>query len=370
MITALRARLGAKLVLAQLLVILAGSATLGLVAMVVGPDLFHAHVRDALGVVPDRVSTHLDQAFADAMLISLGIATAAATVTAVGVSAFLAVRMLRPITSMATAAGKISEGHYDARVPVAGTDELALLGRSFNEMARSLDEAEERRRRLISDVAHEFRTPLATVQGYLEAMRDEALPRSDENFALLIRETGRLGRLIDDLSTVSMAEERRLDLRTEPVAAQSLLTHGAQASALAFAEKGVALTVRPPEDRTEVVADAERMDEVLRNLLDNALRHTPAGGSVEMGTDNHGDEVRLWVRDSGQGIAPGDLSRVFERFYRVDRSRARASGGSGIGLTIARAIVEAHGGRLWAESAGRGMGSRFVIALPYARRSP
>jgi len=349
-----------------LLVILAGSVTLALVALLVAPTLFDTHVREALGVVPQAVADHLDQAFMDAMLVALGIATAAAALTAIAASGFLAVRMLRPIRAMAAGARRITAGHYEVRVPEAGQDELAVLGRAFNEMATSLETAERRRRELISDVAHEFRTPLATVGGYVEAMADGTLPRSDENLDVLRQETHRMARLLDDLSKVSMAEERQLDLRFAVREANGLIARAAQAVSLAYAGKGVTLDVHEGPEAAPVLVDADRIAEVLGNLLANALRHTPPGGRVEIGARPRGDDVEIWVEDSGEGIAPQDLERVFERFYRVDRARSRASGGSGIGLSIARAIVTAHGGRLWAESSGMGMGARLTVALPPA----
>ena len=370
MIDALRRSLAAKLVVAQLLVIVAGSVTLAIVALLVAPGLFHTHVREALGVVPETVNDHLDRAFMDSILVALGIATAAAALTAIAASGFLAVRMLRPIRAMAAGAERIAAGHYEVRVPEAGQDELAVLGRAFNGMATSLQTAERRRRELVSDVAHEFRTPLATVQGYVEAMADGTLPRSDENLAVLTQETHRMARLLEDLSKVSMAEERQLDLRLGVMDANGLIARAAQAVSLAYAEKGVTLEVREGLESPAVLVDADRIAEVLGNLLANALRHTPQGGSVEVGTRTRSGDVQIWVQDSGEGLAPEDLERVFERFYRVDRARSRASGGSGIGLTIARAIVAAHGGRLWAESAGGGRGARFTIALPPATGPP
>jgi two-component system, OmpR family, sensor histidine kinase BaeS len=367
-IRGLRRSLAAKLVAAQLLVILAGSATLLLVALLVAPGLFHSHVRDALGIVPDAVNDHLDRAFADAMLVALGIATGAAVLTAIAVSGFLAVRMLRPIRAMAEGAKGITAGHYEARVPEAGTDELAVLGKAFNEMAASLQTAERRRQELVSDVAHEFRTPLATLEGYVEAMTDGTLPRSDENLDVLAHETRRMARLLEDLSKVSMAEERQLDLRLSVAEPRALIERAAQAAAVAYAEKGVALEALAGVRSAPVLVDVDRIAEVLGNLLANALRHTPPGGRVEIGAATRGGSVEMWVSDTGEGIPPQHLERIFERFHRVDPARARSSGGSGIGLTIARAIVAAHGGRMWAESGGRARGAQFTLALPLATR--
>jgi signal transduction histidine kinase len=197
-------------------------------------------------------------------------------------------------------------------------------------------------------------------------MTDGTLARTDENLDVLAHEARRMARLLEDLSRISMAEGRQLDLRLSQVDPRALIERQVQAAAVAYAEKGVALEPRVEGGSAPVAVDVDRIGEVLGNLLGNALRHTPPGGRVETGAARRGDRVEIWVSDTGEGIAPGDLERVCERFYRVDPARARSSGGSGIGLTIARAIVAAHGGRLWAESAGRGEGARFVISLPLA----
>jgi two-component system sensor histidine kinase BaeS len=268
---------------------------------------------------------------------------------------------------MADGARRIAAGHYEARVPEAGRDELAVLGRAFNEMAASLQTAERRRQELVSDVAHEFRTPLATLKGYVEGMADGTLPRDAATLRILAEETRRLSRLVEDLSKVSRAEERQLDLRLSTTETRTLVESAIRAAERAFAEKGVALDLRPGRAPAPLLVDPDRIAEVLGNLLANALRHTPPGGRVEVGWSHVGDGVEISVADTGEGIAPEHVERIFERFYRVDRARARASGGSGIGLTIARAIVEAHGGRIWAASRGPGHGARLVVRLPLAR---
>ena len=363
----LRRSLTAKLLAAQILVIIAGSVTLALVALAIAPDLFHSHVRDALGVVPADVSRHLDEAFEDAVLVSLAIAIGAAAVTAAIASGFLAVRIVRPIRALAEASQRIARGSYGSRVPTVGSDELAVLASSFNEMAASLETAERRRRELLSDVAHELRTPLATIEGYVEGLRDGVVASEAPTWALLATETGRLQRLVDDLQLVSRAEERQLDLRTVEVDPASLVEDAVRAAAPAYEVKGVRLETTAEPRLPAVAVDPDRIGEVLANLLENALRHTPEGGRVDVRAENRGNEVELLVSDTGEGIAPEQLDRVFERFFRADPARSRATGGSGIGLTIARALAEAHGGLLRAESEGPGRGARFVLSLPAGR---
>lgn len=359
----LRRSLGAKLLAAQLLVIVTGSATLAVVALALAPNLFQEHVREALGVVPDDVSRHLDEAFRSAFLAALAVAVGAAAATAGAVSWFLSRRLVRPVRELGRSAERIAQGHYDERVPVLGEDELGRLGGAFNELAGSLESAELRRRRLLSDVAHELRTPLATIDGYLEGLADGIVPTVPATWSLLRNEARRLDRLVDDLHKVSRAEERQLDLQLERTRAESIVVDAVAAAEPAFAAKGVrleeAVEGRPPA----VDIDRDRIAEVLANLLENALRHTPAGGLVTVEARPAAGSVELAVADTGEGIASEHLPHVFERFYRADASRARSAGGSGIGLAIARALVEAHGGDLRVESEGPGRGARFVLTL-------
>ena len=366
MIRRLRHSLAGKLLLAQVLVIVAGSTTLLLVALAIAPRLFHDHVRDALGIVPDDVARHLDEAFSDAVLLSLGIAVAAASLTAAAVSCFLSVRIVRPIAQLATAAERLAHGSYGERVPVTGSDELAVLATAFNDMAASLESAELRRRQLLSDLAHELRTPLATIEGYVEGVRDGVVPATADTWSVLETESRRIRRLVDDLQKVSRAEERQLDLHVQPLSPAAIVAEAVRAVSAAYAGKGVMLGTAVADHLPSVAVDRERIGEVLANLLDNALRHTPAGGTVEVRAERRQGEVEMTVSDSGEGIAPEHLGRVFERFYRVDSGRTRGRGGSGIGLAITRALVEAHGGRIRAESDGQGMGARFILILPAA----
>lgn len=362
----LRRSLATRLLLAQLLVILAGSATLALVALAIAPGIFQDHIRRSGNVVPDEVAPHVDKAFGVAFLIALAVAIGAAVLAALAVSAFLSLRMVRPVRELAEAAERIAKGAYGARVPATGTDEIALLGGAFNEMATSLESAERKRRELLTDVAHELRTPLATVEGYLEGLADGVVQGDDETWALLQAETGRLRRLVDDLAKVSRAEERQLDLRSAQSQPSALVAAAVQAATPTYAAKGVVLETRLDGRLPSVDVDPDRIAEVLANVLDNALRHTPPGGSVEVSAAERGGEVEFSVSDTGDGIASENLERVFERFFRVDPARTRSAGGSGIGLAITRAITEAHGGRVRAESDGPGSGARLVITLPTA----
>jgi signal transduction histidine kinase len=360
----LRRSLTAKLLAAQLAVIVAGAATLALVALLLGPTLFHRHIRAALGYVPPTVLHHLDQAFGESLAVSLALGIAAATVAAALIAWLASTRIVRPVHDIAGAARRVSRGDYNARVAVAGDDELTILGRAFNDMAGSLGTAEERRRRLLADVAHELRTPLATLDAHLEGLADGVVEPSTATWQLLRGETARLRRLSEDISRVSQAEERQLDLQIERTEVLRLLGDATTAAGPAYAAKGVALTLAPNGDAVAVSVDRDRIGEVFANLLENALRHTPTGGRVTLAAADNGDSVLVTVEDTGEGLDPGELDRIFERFYRTDTARSRDRGGSGIGLTISRALIEAHGGELWAESDGHGQGARFLIRLP------
>lgn len=365
----IRSSLQAKLLLGQLLVILAGSVTLALVALAVAPGRFNEHVRERLGIVPEDVARHLDEAFGEAVLAALAVAIAAALVAALAVSAFLFVRIVRPVRELAATANRIAAGAYTARAPATGSDEVATLGTAFNEMAASLEATERRRRELIADLEHELRTPLATIEGYVEGLADGVVAPEQDTWRVLQTETRRLGRLVEDLQKVSRAEERQLDVRAQPTAPAALVAAAIDGAAPRYTAKNVRLQTDVEPRLPDLAVDPDRIGEVLANLLDNALRHTPAGGRVTLSGRRRGRGVELGVTDTGDGLAPGELARVFERFYRADPARGHTGdGGSGLGLTIARAIVDAHGGTLRAESEGPGRGSRFVVALPARRQ--
>ncbi|MGA8978164.1 MAG: HAMP domain-containing sensor histidine kinase, partial [Pedococcus sp.] len=223
------------------------------------------------------------------------------------------------------------------------------------------------RRQILADLAHEMRTPLAAIEAHLEAVEDGVRELDTETLGVLHGATQRLHRLAEDIGTVSRAQEGQIDLRATRTSPATLLASAAAAAEEAYAGRGVTLVVGA-SDAPDVVADPERLGQVLGNLLENALRHTPAGGRVELAAAaSRRGWVELTVRDNGAGIADEHLARIFERFYRADPARPHERGGSGIGLTISRALVEAHGGRLTARSAGAGQGATFVIELPVAQ---
>ena len=354
-----------RLFAAQILVVLAGAVTLAVVAAAVGPRIFHDHLRQASGQVDADTGRHVEQAYASASALSLAVALAASLVAALAVSAYVARRVARPIGQLAAVAADVTEGRYGARVSVSGLGrEFDTVAGAFNAMSGRLAEVEAARRRLLADLGHELRTPLATIEAYLDAAEDGVAVEGEETWVVLRAEASRLRRLAEDIVAVSRAEEHQLDLHPRRVSVTGLVASAVAAARPRFAAKDVTLCERVAEAAGDVDADVERMGQVMANLLDNALRHTPPGGQVTVTVDQHRAEVRLVVSDTGEGIPAGHLSHVFERFYRVDAARDRGRGGSGIGLAIVRAIVTGHGGRVTAASAGPGAGATFTVILP------
>ena len=358
-----------RLLLAQALVLVAGAATSWIVAAAVGPGIFSDHLAEA-GVEHTPTETaHVEEAFASAMVYAVVVALAVALVIAFAVTWFFTHRVKRSIDAVTESAALIADGDYRTRAARPGLGvEFDVLSGSINELAERLEHVERTRRRMLSDLAHEMRTPLATIDAHLEAIEDGVRSADRETLEVLRSSTDRLGRLAKDISAVSQAEEGQLQIHPRPVQVAALV-RDAIAMARPSAEAGhVHLVDRIESGSARVSADPERMGQVLGNLLDNAIRHSPADSSVVVSCRDAGRQwVELSVADSGDGITAEHLRHVFDRFYRADTARNRAQGGSGIGLTITRALVEAHGGHISATSAGPGQGSTFTIRLPALR---
>jgi signal transduction histidine kinase len=361
-----------KLLLAHLLVIAAGVGTLFLATLAIAPTLFDRTMGSMMGGgmrggMMAGLDDTITRAFQAAMLEALLISAAAGLVAAIAVSLFVSGRIVTPLEHLLRASRRIAAGHYTERVPVAAPDELGALADQFNRMADELEEAEHRRVALIGDVAHELRTPLATIEGYTEGLLDGVVPPGVETWALLHDEAGRLRRLVQDLQDLSRAEAHQLPIQPQPIDPATLVAQAAARLGPQFEEKGIAFTSQVPAGLPRVPADPDRILQVLINLLGNALRYTPQGGAVRLSAAHRDHAIIFAVSDTGIGIAPEHLPHLFERFYRVDKARSRALGGSGVGLTIAQALVEAHGGQIWATSPGPGQGATFAFSLPLAR---
>jgi histidine kinase len=375
-----------KLFLSYLVVILVGIAVLASAAEFAVPTAFDRHMSvmaDMMGGRMMGMGMDLFANFRSAVTEALVLAGIAASLAAVAVSFFVSRRVVLPVQEMMAASKRIAEGHYDERVGVSPAmigaisprpgsakpdemDELSRLALSFNQMADRLEQTEARRLELIGNVAHELRTPLSSIKGYMEGLIDGVLPAEAATFQQVYHEADRLQRLVQDLQELSRVEAGSFELNLEPWPVTGLIEPVKARLALQFEDKGVSLETDVPGSLPCVLADEDRIGQVLLNLVGNALQYTPPGGRVSLSVRREGRRVRFSVQDTGIGISPEHLSRVFERFYRVDKSRSRAGGGSGIGLTVAQHLVQAHGGQIEAVSDGLGRGSRFSFTLPAA----
>jgi len=327
-----------------------------------------------------------EQVFLDqtnrAILLAGGLAALAAT--ALGI--WLASRLTSPLRELGHAAQRVASGDLSSRVVVRSADEIGALGHSFNQMAEVLEREESLRRQMIADIAHELRTPLTVIQGNLEALQDGVFPPTAENLGLLHDEALLLARLIRDLQDLALAEAGQLKLDLQPAEPVELLEPTLRRFQAQAAEQEVALALQAEGNLPPIRMDVQRMGQVLGNLLSNALRHTPRGGQITVrarwvGAHDGPDELErilpaaparpfllVSVSDTGEGISPETLEHVFDRFYRADRSRSRASGGAGLGLAIARGLVQAHGGEIGVTSVV-GQGATFAFALPGTRNN-
>ena len=372
----IRERLGAKLFLANLMVILIGVLILAITIQITIPAAFNRHMGtmtdNGMGMMGQGQGQGLGRTlfenFRASMFESLGYAVTASVLAALLVSLFLSRRIVAPIRTLTDASQHIAEGHYEKRVDVNGTDEIAQLATRFNRMATQLEQVESMRRQLIGDVTHELRTPLTSIKGYMEGLVDGVLPSTPETFDQIHREADRLSRLVDDLQELSRVEAKAYSLDVRSVTVSNLVQTTVKRLTPQATAKRITLHSNLPADLPPLQADEDRITQVLVNLAANAIQYTPEGGDVTISAVRQADEIQISVKDTGVGIPPEHLANLFTRFYRVDKSRSRnAGGGSGIGLTIAKHLVEAHGGRIWAESQGDGQGSTFTFSLKISK---
>jgi signal transduction histidine kinase len=343
------------------------AATLGTVIVavsLVGPGYF----AEAMGHRPgDPMGSMMEAAtraaFDDAITEALVAGGLIAVLTSVLVGIALSGAIARPVAGMAAAARRIASGHYAERVAERGSVEFVDLAASFNVMTGALEATEQRRLQLVGDVAHELRTPLTTLDGYLEGLEDGVVPPTTETWRLLRVEAARLRRLVDDLQELWRAEAHQLPLRLEAIDASAVALEVVDRFRSQAADKHIRLSATAPTGSRPVRADRERLAQILGNFVSNAIRYSPEGGRVTIQVLDSDGHIVFDVVDHGPGLTPEQREHVFDRFYRVDPSRSRALGGSGIGLAIARALAEAMGGHVEAESAGPGLGSTFRLEL-------
>jgi len=370
----LRSHLGAKLFLSYLVIIVVGVVVLIFASQFILPTSFNRHMagmgmgNGMMGMNGNGPMSQLYVDFRASFNEALMYAALAAMVVAVLLSLLFSRSVIAPVQTMSLATQRIADGRYDERVQVNGEDELAQLALRFNQMAEKLSQIESMRRRLIGDVSHELRTPLTAIKGSMEGLMDGILPANDETFQQIHAEADRLNRLVDDLQELSRVEARAYQLNIRPLDVSSIVQTVTKRLAPQAETKRISLDLELTPDLPHILADEDRAIQILTNLTSNALQYTPEGGNVTITAKETNAEIQISVRDTGIGIPAEHLPHIFDRFYRVDKSRSRhAGGGSGIGLTIARALVETHGGRIWVESAGEGAGSTFNFTLPIAK---
>ena len=369
-----RKHLGAKIFFSYLVIIVLGVTVLVIASQVILPAAFNRHMM-GMGTMMNggmmSGSNDMPQLYVDfraSFNEALMYAALAAMLAALALSFLFSRSVVEPVLAMSHATQRIADGRYDERVQLSGKDELAGLAMRFNQMAEKLDQVESMRRRLIGDVSHELRTPLTAIKGSMEGLMDGVLPANDETFQQIHAEADRLNRLVDDLQELSRVEARAYQLDFRSLDVSSLIQTVTKRLTPQAQAKRISLDFELTPDLPPVLADEDRAIQILTNLTGNALQYTPESGKVTISAKRIKDEIQFSIHDTGIGIPPEHLPHIFDRFYRVDKSRSRQSGGgSGIGLTIARALVEAHGGRIWVESQGEGTGSNFNFTLPVAK---
>ncbi|MCK6627003.1 MAG: ATP-binding protein [Anaerolineae bacterium] len=362
-----------KIIGGHMLVVLVGVLTLSFVSEIIRlrtmPTVLQPHLAiltqaETPAEIERTIASLIETFYRDAISRSLLIAALSAIVTGLLTSLFLAREILRPLWQLASTSQRIAGGRYSERINVPASTELALVATSFNQMAEVLEQVEQQRVALINNVAHELRTPLTGLEGYLEGLMDGLFTGTPETFAQMSQEVRRLHRLVDDLQALSLVEAGQISLHLETFDLIPLVERiAAQLKPQAMAQC-LEIITEHHHSKISVYADPDRTAQVIVNLVGNAIRYTPDGGCITVRVGKADGLARVEVQDNGIGIPAEALPYLFERFYRVDRSRSRHSGGSGIGLTIARHLAWAMAGDLTAASPGPGQGSTFTFTLP------
>lgn len=362
-------RFGVRLFLSYLLVIGVGSLTLWVAGSLLAPTFFEGHMhrmdRTGMGGLGGAMGAELQRAVSASVQAALLLAVAAAVLAAGVTAALVGRQLLRPVEAIRAATHRLAAGDYRQQVPVPPDPEMGALAEDVNALAQALATTERKRIQLIDEVAHELRTPLTTIEGYMEGLIDGVLPPNEETFAAVADEAARLKRLAEDLSLLSRTEEGTIRLELQDVDLAKVAARAAERLRPQFEDRGVGLEVAAGPS-LPVRVDPDRFAQVFTNLLGNALAHTPEGGLVSICGGLDGAWAWVDVADTGRGIPPEELERIFERFYRAGGGAAEGKG-RGIGLTIARGIARAHKGDLRASSSGLGQGATFRVIIPLAR---
>ncbi|MCB0100463.1 MAG: HAMP domain-containing protein [Anaerolineales bacterium] len=317
-------------------------------------------------ILPDAPEkSPLDYEFLRRLNGSIFFSAIATTGLALLLGILLSRNISRPIQELTRATQNMADGALGQQVPVRSRDEIGNLANSFNKMSTDLAHSFDLRKQMTADIAHELRTPLALILGHAEGVKDGVLEPNHENFEIIREEAERLEHLVNDLRTLSLADAGELSMEFQPVNVNNLMSDVHARYLTLFNQKRIALNLELAPGILQAALDPSRFGQVLNNILDNALRHTPEGGFVELKTQLTENRIQLSVKNSGEGVTPEEAKHLFDRFYRVDEARNRNDGGSGLGLAIAKSIVEMHKGQIWAESE-KDMGLTVFIQLPFA----
>jgi signal transduction histidine kinase len=303
-----------------------------------------------------------EELFLQRTTLAIGLAALVGVLAAVTMGYLLAGRLLKPIRMLTSASQALARGDLNQQVPVTSRDELGQLTTTFNQMSADLHHADQHRKQLTADITHDLSTPLQIISGYIEMLEDGGVALTPQRIEIIKTELGHLRRLVGDLSTLTQVESGALDMQVEAVEPAALLERVYSAYLPIAARQGIKLVLNVHPGAAKILVDEGRLLQVLKNLVENALRYTPDGGQIELGAQP-GELVKLWVKDSGAGIDASDLPYVFDRFYQADKSRGETSGKMGLGLAICKALVTAQGGKIAAESHGKGFGTTMIIAF-------
>ena len=314
-----------------------------------------------LPMAPER--SPLDYEFLRRLNGSIFLSAIATLFLALFLGILLSRSISRPIQELTKATHHMADGKLGQQVPVRSRDELGELAQSFNKMSADLARSFNLRKQMTADIAHELRTPISLILGHAEGVKDGVLKPTRENFEIIREEAERLEHLVSDLRTLSLADAGELSVDFQPVDVNTLMSDVHTHYLTLFNQKRITLNLETAPVILKAILDPNRFAQVLTNILDNALRYTPENGQVQLAVRSVNNNIQITIQDSGDGVTPEEASHLFDRFYRVDESRARDDGGSGLGLAIAKSIVEMHKGRIWAESE-KGKGLRVVIELP------
>lgn len=373
----IRSHLSVKLFLSFVIIIIVLTIVLVAAVEFIMPNAFASHLQFMRTMVEGKggnledLDLNLYESFRSALYASLQFALPISLIAAIIISIFFSREFVKPIIELSVTSQKISKGKYDQRVvlpkelPITEMDELKQLAISFNQMASKLEQTENLRKQLIGDVSHELRTPISLIKASMEGLIDGIVPKTEKTFYQVQVEADRLTKLVNDLQELSIIESKAYKLHKEKFNINTVISSVIENISPQFAQKNIQIIKNSQDPKITAFFDIDRIKQVLTNILANAYQYSEKGGTVNISTTAKNNHVLVLISDTGKGIKNEDLPHIFTRFYRADKSRSRKSGGSGIGLTIAKQLVEAHDGKIWAESKGENQGTIISFTIPY-----